>query len=493
MAKIPRQASRQVIPSGRVGGVPQQFFDSGEGIEARGLGALGRGIGNLANVVSEIDRRNKANDDIIASDRAGQERVAAQAELKSFMDENRDPSLWAAEAQRLANLTKDSFSKRTFNDKTRSQRESIFQGGWERSFVVSAQLGESIAKGKQSVVLATNTFINDFASGRPTDISEENLDAALLAELGTKEIAEIKKAEIVADATKVRSKSAVENIKPELIRAIEENGKKEDGIELLNASTKELVDSGILTKAQGAEANKVLGDWMDNYVSGRIQQGKTARKELTQETYQSLMPTLLDPTQAQLRFGLVEQSALSVEDKKKWNSYVKGSYRDAPTQNTPEGHTVSWNAVYDAATLALSPQEAYDVLLTERFGKKQNITDEQFNWAVDKIQNPYPKEMIENIRTTIKSNLEDFNRFFSLDNERNKTVNESLLAWVDELIKQDKVPLFDFKKKMYAMSSQFRVGDDRWYDIGQTIKRGGREWEVVGFDSDGEPLVEEVE
>jgi len=298
------------------------------------------------------------------------------------------------------------------------------------------------------------------------------------------------KKRITNDWRTVRANDAIENIKPALIAAIR-MGDKTDGYKKLAEVLPQLVKSGILTEPEAAEADRKLGDWMDNYVAGRFKQAKEAEKLTTRQTYQELMPTLFDDTQAQQRYDAISRSKLLKADKDLWYEYIKGSYEDSPIANTPAGHTVSFNAVYDAATLQLSSKEAYDVLLEARFIDR-SITDDQFTWAVDKIENPYPKHIIEDIRTTLKSNLEDFNKLFRFDRERNKKVNESLLAWVDEQIKQDKVPLFDFKKKMYAMSSQFRVGDDRWYDIGQIIKRGGVEWEIVGFDEDGEPLVEEV-
>ncbi len=287
------------------------------------------------------------------------------------------------------------------------------------------------------------------------------------------------------------AKYSIENLKPVLIAAIEKEGNKEAGYDILNAETKRFVEIGALTEAEAAEANKMLGDWIDNYAAGRIKQGKEAVKLTTRQSYQNLMPTLLDPALAQQRFGLVEESRLLKADKELWQTYIKGSYGDAPTENTPQGHLDATGAALDAATLQMSPKEAYDAVLTARFVDK-TITDNQFKWAIDKIENPYPPHLVGDISATLNSNTKDFNAWYRPDAERNTRVNESLIAWVDEVIKRDKVPLFDFKKQMHAQSSQFRVGNDRWYDIGQIIYRGGWEWEVVGFDDDGEPIVEEI-
>jgi len=289
------------------------------------------------------------------------------------------------------------------------------------------------------------------------------------------------------------SEGLIENIKPDLIAVIAKRNSKEDGYAFLNAATEQLAKDGLLTKSEAAEANKTLGDWMDNYVSGRIKEAKETEKLTTKQTYQKLSKPILN---GELTYDDIDNSPLqktrrsgeSVSDTERWHQYIKGSYKEAPTKNTPEGHNVAFNAVYDAATLQLSPKEAYDVLLEARFNDR-TITNEQFEWAVDKIENPYPKHVLEDLKATIKSNHEDFNRVFSSDKERNKKVNESLISWVDDLIKQEKTPS---KKEMFAMSSAFRAGGGQTYDIGQVIEQAGWEWEIVGFDEDGEPLVEEI-
>ena len=286
------------------------------------------------------------------------------------------------------------------------------------------------------------------------------------------------------------ARDSVEGIKPNLIDAISVNNNSEDGYKVLDASTAQLVKDGILTKPEAAEVNKKLGDWIDSYVSGRIKAAKDADKLTTIQSYQELSKPILN---GKLTYDDIDNSGLRetkrsgevMSDADRWREYIKGSYEDAPTKNAPEGHTVSFAAVYDVITLQLSPKEGYDVLLEARF-VDQSITNEQFEWAVDKIENPYSRHVLEDVNATLKSNLEDFNRLFSADNERNKKVNEALLSWVDA---QEKPPS---KKEMFAMSSAFRAGGGQPYDIGAVIERGGREWEIVGFDENGEPLVEEI-
>lgn len=296
---------------------------------------------------------------------------------------------------------------------------------------------------------------------------------------------------LLATAKKAHSFGSVENIKPLMVIAIKANG-KQAGLEVLNESLKKLVSDGVLTAAEGAQTDKILGDWVDNFVAGRISQAGNAAKLTTQQSYLELTEKILDRGDGKLNFNDIEQSKLLKADKDKWQAYIKGSYKEPPTENTPTGLDNAFTAVFNAATLQQSPQEAMDGLLEARF-VKSSITEEQFEWGMNKIQNPYPKKVLHDLQAVLKSNNDDFNRWLRFDKERNKTVNELLIDWVDNFLEQDKLIPFDFRKQMVAQSSQFRVGDDRWYDIGQVIELGGREWEVVGFDETGEPLMEEVE
>ena len=341
----------------------------------------------------------------------------------------------------------------------------------------------------RQVLQVSELHIKNFMASGNIDGLEKYYEKMVSAGFYTKEFATAKFAAEEAIMLDAAKKLAIENIKPLLVDSIGENLDKGAGLETLGMALSQLKKDGILTDAEAAQTDKVLGDWIDNFVAGRGKQAEDAEKLSTRETYIELSKDIVSGA---LTFDSIDQSVLLKDDKEKWQEYITGSYQDAPTENTPAGHTEAVGAVYDAATLQLSPTDAYDVLLKARFTDR-TITDEQFEWGIGKIENPYPKEILEDIRSVFNSNLEDFNRIFKADKERNKKVNESLLAWVDKVIEQDKVPLFDFKKKMHAMSSQFRVGNARWYDIGQLIQRGGRNWEVVGFDENGEPLVEEVQ
>ncbi len=104
MAKIPT-LTRRITPSARVAGVPTPLdlisgitppsttADFGQGIEARGLAALGKGIGNLGEAIAQIETAEGVSQ---ASTAKGQIDAAAKVfgeELKS----NNDPSTYKEE------------------------------------------------------------------------------------------------------------------------------------------------------------------------------------------------------------------------------------------------------------------------------------------------------------------------------------------------------------------------------------------------------------
>ena len=318
-------------------------------------------------------------------------------------------------------------------------------------------------------------------------------------QLGPRPMDKSKAAKLLMGARDANKKGSIDNIKPNIITAVA-TGSKNDAIKLINRETSQLWRDGVLTKAEAAEANKILGDWTDNYVAGRIESTKNAVKMTTQQTYQELLPMMFDPSAAQGRYDAIEQSNLLKDDKIKWmggvdsknvvhDGYIKGSYTDPATVNTPEGFRNIIGDVLDANTLTISPKEAYDSLMNEYFNKK-SITKKQFEWGLSKIQNPYPKQIIPDIDIAIKNNYTlGINRW---DLKEKTRVNEKLLGWVDDLIETDSVPKFDFGKKLYSQSSYYRWGENSGLEIGRIMTRGGEEWEVTEFDKNGEPVWEKI-
>ena len=467
--------------------------------EAEALGGAGITLEQIGKqkkrekeALQELAKRKRAATDSLSASKALKARQLADLELEAA---NQLPEEDARQKARDVVIEKyNNFRLSLDMSPEQRQNEDIESGAWNGKVARESSIFDVASEVKTDITVGSATLIDvigndDGSSDNALKIQNQidSVRAALQREM-TKEEAEIRLTEFVRQGEELRAEVAVENIKPNLIAAIEA-GDKQDGLVVLRASVNQLIKDGVLTKVEGAQTDKVLGDWIDNFVAGREKRAKDAVKLTTTEAYADLSGKIVGGT---LTFQDIDESSLLKADKEKWRTYIKGSYKDAPKENTSAGLLDATIAVFDAATLQLSPTEAADILLEARF-IDHSITNDQFNWGLDKIKNPYPRQILEDLRATYNSNNEDFNRIFKADKDRNKNVNEALIAWVDDLIKRDKVPAFDFKKKMHAVSSQFRVGNARWYDIGQIIERGGRNWEVVGFDENGEPLVDEVQ
>lgn len=296
---------------------------------------------------------------------------------------------------------------------------------------------------------------------------------------------------------KAMDKIEVDNIKPALIAAMGEGLDKEAGLETLASELSRLKKEGVLSEAEAAQEDKVLGDWMVSYIVGRRKRAADAIKLTTRETYDTFNVSIQEGT---LTYDdIAEAKGIDAATKELWQGYLKGSYTDPPKVSTPEASSQANKAVFDSMSLELSPTEAFDKLLKLRYTEKK-ITDEQFNWGVSKIENPYKKHVLEDLKSTMNVNDTDFNEFGPLhlfsgpsDKRKSRDVNDALISWLDDLIEKDAVPQFDLKKKMAAVSAQIRHGKTSLTDIGDTITTEEGEWEVVGYYPDGEPSYERVE
>ncbi len=95
MAKIPRQVARREIPSGRVAGafIPTSLADVGQGIEAQGLGDIGRGVSGLGVALGKIAFAEGTSEASTARGLAGTEIKL----LDIALDTNNDPKTYDAE------------------------------------------------------------------------------------------------------------------------------------------------------------------------------------------------------------------------------------------------------------------------------------------------------------------------------------------------------------------------------------------------------------
>lgn len=118
MARIPT-FTRRVLPSGRVGGVeiPTDIADIGEGIEAQGLAALGKGISGLGDALARINLAEGVSQASTAIRQAGAEFKLLEENLK----DNNDTDTYQPEFEKFLQIVeglrpKSSIGSKRFDD-----------------------------------------------------------------------------------------------------------------------------------------------------------------------------------------------------------------------------------------------------------------------------------------------------------------------------------------------------------------------------------------
>ena len=156
------------------------------------------------------------------------------------------------------------------------------------------------------------------------------------------------------------------------------------------------------------------------------------------------------------KVSLTEGTFISKRD---WIDYAADSYEPAPTFTKPVGHNLVVKTVTDFNRKKISKEKAYKELLDSRYVLRQ-IKDEDFFWAVDKLNNPYTHQTATDIKAITESNTEamrkqGFNFIFpEKDRERARDINTELIKWIDGKIKEEKTP---DREAMVEKSAQLRA------------------------------------
>ncbi len=202
MAKIPRQVSRRVTPSGRVGDVPVSFdiADTGAEIEARGLGALGQGVGNLGQALGEIKLREQTADDLLASDNISLAVQGAKDKFAQFKEDSPDPKTWAGGSATIWDEAFTAANSQQFHNKDVGER-ALFQFGAEQQHGNNiAAIQAADATTKIAVKATRDTLIKAFARGDDTKDELLAHQIALKNELGDDDLVKIAMADAIAAA-----------------------------------------------------------------------------------------------------------------------------------------------------------------------------------------------------------------------------------------------------------------------------------------------------
>lgn len=459
MPRIPTHR-KQRLPSTNVGAAPVPIGAAFAGSEkvGQGIAALGAGVSNLGSSLAQIAGANNKALDTSASVKQDQALKEAELDYQKAKLENADPDSWP-EARKAAYANAEAKMKEIKWGTSRSKELAAVQFGAYKENRDKATaidvLGNNI---KAAEVDSEGAYI---ANPTPENLTryKDSLKATTHPDL-----IDDKVKEATQNATALQIKGGYQRI-------IIDGGTKKEGRELIESALKK----GSITPDQG----QVLNSGLNSFVAG------TAREQTatTEETYNEFSDTVLTGT---MNMKDVQNSPLSDKDKKKWIGYIDGSREPAPLRSEAEGSRSAWNAVFGFIEGRLDQQESQDKILTSMF-IDGDMNNKDYNWAMGKLKEPYDQYVagdMQQVALAVRDKWQDKYSDKELD-----TVH-SLFQWVDAQIASGKTPT---KKEMNVMADQFHVRGVPLVDVGQTVRRGDRDYEVIGFDEDGEPMVEPLD
>ena len=180
MTTIPKQISRKVIPSGRVGAVPipTDIADTGAGIEAQGLGALGGGISNLSQSMSKI----KVQQNKIEDNRSVAKGISSYNNIINEFNErlpSLDPKDYSTEFEKLApqiNGITNGLSE-SATEALNNRFEIWHETNRSKTAILSVKASSVLAK--QEIPRQLAEFASDGVSEEEVDVYLDNFDGIM--------------------------------------------------------------------------------------------------------------------------------------------------------------------------------------------------------------------------------------------------------------------------------------------------------------------------
>jgi len=231
---------------------------------------------------------------------------------------------------------------------------------------------------------------------------------------------------------------------------------------------------GIITAKDTGTQNSNL----NGYTTGKIRQAEKKKEEtdstITADFIKKINSFDLDPDQIlaapmsrEMEDLWINGKEIIDKDGKKITlpAIADVMYDPAPTATTPDGFGIAANAVFEFAAKKKSTISAYEDLLKARYIDK-TLTDDDFNWAVNRIQNPYPRHVSDMIQNELAGAEADIARkedwWWRTKREdariKAKTVQvaKQLIDWVEDELAYNPKKIFT-PKEIFAMKAELGV------------------------------------
>jgi hypothetical protein len=227
-----------------------------------------------------------------------------------------------------------------------------------------------------------------------------------------------------------------------------------------------------------------LGNRVDGYVAGQKKSIADNKYEKELQASESFVKGIQSNSfnANMIESAYPSNTGQSLVEKNNYYAILQGvNDITAPQKFTPDGGSIARQTVLDAATGKVSTKAAYDSLMKARYVDK-TIDDNAYQWAVGRIEKPYPQHMTGDIKSQLIANRQKISASSSIFNpfawgesgeEANKAnyVNQELMKWVDAQIEQKKTPT---AKEMFIRSQELINSGIQHETSSQTDSAPGR-------------------
>ncbi len=175
MAKIPR-SSRRVLPSGAVptAQVPQDIADTGQGLEARALGQIGEGIGEIGNVLLEIELRDRQASDLKQASTDAADRQSNKLSIEEWKNNNPLDEHTAENFGKVWDQNSQ-FDPSAYRDGNAQARAKILNGAERDSYVRTQTITAQDTRIRDTILSSEATYILE-----PNEGNRQNYENALI-------------------------------------------------------------------------------------------------------------------------------------------------------------------------------------------------------------------------------------------------------------------------------------------------------------------------
>ena len=238
--------------------------------------------------------------------------------------------------------------------------------------------------------------------------------------------------------------------------------------EAVDQLEEQFVKEGRMTVSDAAEWKRTMNNWAADYAEERVQTKKKQEKATTLQTYGDFTKKMINNT---LTADEIFESNLKEDEKEEWQNIIRGGMAESPEETDYQAYKESTLGILNYALGIDDKKTVLSSLLTKRYVDK-SMTDDDFQAAVKRIENPYPKDaavLLDGVLKDVEQAGGITNGWFAsirnTDQEEYNVqqVSTGLLNWFDRESKDGKYPTL---KQMYEKAEELGIA----VNVGKAIE-----------------------